>query len=460
MNEKITISDIVLDASIYPRERIDRKRVSLFAENMRDGFSFDPIVIERHPDKKGKYRILDGAHRWTASKEVGLSKMPAVIKELKGNDPLLYAAGMAIGPRQLTDEESKNTARRAFQKNSDLTSSEIGKAVGRSRRTVDTYLADLRAAQQAELETKVCHMNMLGIPQDRIAKRLSLPPRTLSDYSAKMATLPNPPNSDLSRGYTVPQVAKKHGWTESMVWSLALEGKDDLERFRELGWWLHTENLWEWGDFDERFGDDWPGRIHAQMIAHILYYFTKQNDLVFDPMAGGGVTPDTCLALSRRCWSLDMVDRPDTRPEIEPYYWDMKNKEWNSIISAAKDKPDLIIIDPPYFNKKEWTKQKYLEFIERMLTYMKKNSKKSTRLAFINADWRDFENTPVMDEDPKKSILIDAYSELLDKAGWEITHIIQAPMSSERFEADADLLSYMQKKKILGVTSRYVIICK
>ena len=117
MKEKISISDIVLDESIYPRERIDRKRVSLFAENMRDGFNFDPIVVEHHPEKKGKYRILDGVHRWNACREVGYSDMPAVIKDLNGTDPLLYAAGMAIGPRQLTDEESKNTARRAFQNN-------------------------------------------------------------------------------------------------------------------------------------------------------------------------------------------------------------------------------------------------------------------------------------------------------------------------------------------------------
>ena len=87
MKEKITISDIVLDESIYPRERIDRKRVSLFAENMRDGFCFDPIVVEPHPDKKGKYRILDGAHRWNACREVGLSDMQAVIKDLKGTRP-------------------------------------------------------------------------------------------------------------------------------------------------------------------------------------------------------------------------------------------------------------------------------------------------------------------------------------------------------------------------------------
>jgi hypothetical protein len=32
---------------------------------------------------------------------------------------------------------------------------------------------------------------------------------------------------------------------------------------------------------------------------------TKENDLVFDPMAGGGLVADTCLAFNRRCWSFD-----------------------------------------------------------------------------------------------------------------------------------------------------------
>jgi len=204
MKEKVCISDIVLDESIYPRERIDRKRVSLFAENMRDGFSFDPIVIELHPDRKGKYRILDGAHRWNAYNEVGYSDMPVVIKDLKETDPLLYAAGMAIGPRQLTDEESKSTARRAFQNNPALTSSEIGKAIGRSRRTVDLYLADLRAAINQELDLKLFCISRLGLPQERIAERLSVKRETLCNHLVKMATLPNQPNSDLSKGFTVP----------------------------------------------------------------------------------------------------------------------------------------------------------------------------------------------------------------------------------------------------------------
>ena len=80
------------------------------------------------------------------------------------------------------------------------------------------------------------------------------------------------------------------------MWSIALEGKSDLDRFKALNRGLRAWDLWNWNDCDKRFGDDWParhrersgeaggpGRIPAQMIAHILYYFSDQNDLVFDP---------------------------------------------------------------------------------------------------------------------------------------------------------------------------------
>ena len=72
VKKQIPISDIILDESIYPRDRIDQRRVGIFAENMRDGFNFDPIEIQRHPERKGKYRILDGVHRWSAYKVCGL----------------------------------------------------------------------------------------------------------------------------------------------------------------------------------------------------------------------------------------------------------------------------------------------------------------------------------------------------------------------------------------------------
>jgi hypothetical protein len=63
-----------------------------------------------------------------------------------------------------------------------------------------------------------------------------------------------------------------------------------------------------------------------------------------------------------------------------------------------------------------------------------------------------------MDEIRKNSIMIDDYLNALKKGGWEMTHFIQAPMSSERFQAN--VVAAMQKKRILGVTNRYVIVAK
>jgi len=345
----IPINDLVMDNDIYPRSAIDHKRVRIFAENLRDGFEFEPIHVQLHPEEKGKCRILDGAHRWQAYKAVGGKEIPARIVNLDGHDPLLYAAKMAIGPRQLNEEECRDTARRAFQKNPRLTSMEIGKAIGRSRQAVDNYIKDLRAKNQMDLDLKLFRMSRLGIPQERIANRIGMDQKTIRSYLGKMPKLAFSLNSDLKRGFSVPQVAEKHGWPEPLVWSLALEGKEDLERFQDLKWGIRTWDLWNWNDCDRRFGDDWPGRIPAQLVAHILYFFSKQNDLVFDPMAGGGVVADTCLSLNRRCWSFDMKDMADARLEIETYYWDVNNLKWPVY---GKTRPDVILFDPPYFSKK------------------------------------------------------------------------------------------------------------
>jgi len=323
-----------------------------------------------------------------------------------------------------------------------------------------------------ELGLKIFRMNRLGIPKNRIAERLCLPQQTLSNHLPKMPSLAFPVNSDLSRGFTVSQVAEKHGWTEPMVWSLALEGKDDLQQFEELDWYLMVWDFWEWSRYDKRFGDEWPERISGQMIAHILYFFSQQNDLVFDPMGGGGVTADVCLAFNRRCWTVDMVDRPSTRPEIEPCYWDIKGDFKNNLQTAgffnAKQKPDIIILDPPSFENKvgdcvdkgisTLPREEYLDFLERFFTFMKEHSKKTTRLACIARDWRNFENTPAAEETGEGSILIDDYLRILNKAGWQHTHIIQAPLSPDRFSAED--IARMQKKKILGVTNRYVIVLR
>lgn len=73
----IPMSQIVLDETVYPRSGIYPKGVSMFAEDMRDGFEIGPIEVQVHPDDDSRYRILDGAHRFNAYKQIGTVAQPS-----------------------------------------------------------------------------------------------------------------------------------------------------------------------------------------------------------------------------------------------------------------------------------------------------------------------------------------------------------------------------------------------
>jgi hypothetical protein len=89
---------------------------------------------------------------------------------------------------------------------------------------------------------------------------------------------------------------------------------------------------------DRAFGLSHPGAIPAAIIAHALYYFTRADDLVVDPMAGGGTTLDVCLSMGRRCLAYDIHP---TRPEIQPL--DIQAGLPQAALGCA-----LIFADPPY----------------------------------------------------------------------------------------------------------------
>jgi len=161
-------------------------------------------------------------------------------------------------------------------------------------------------------------------------------------------------NNLLSQGRDMEYIARHYNMDLPLVWALRLEGKTDQEKFKELGWGLRTWDQWKFNKCDERFGDDWPGRIPAQLIAHTLFYFTKPGDLVLDPtrpprlresnggqVAGGGVVSDVCLLFERKCQSFDLAVK-DNRPEILYHHWDPRSWKW-----PITKKPDLIFFDPP-----------------------------------------------------------------------------------------------------------------
>ncbi len=185
-------------------------------------------------------------------------------------------------------------------------------------------------------------------------------------------------------------------------------------------------------------------------------------------MAEGGVVSDLCLLFERKCQSFDLAARED-RPEIIYHYWDPQDGHW----PTAK-KPDLIFFDPPYYTKKEkayrgkadektpsissYSKREYEEFIENFFLFAHQNAKETTRMTFINADWRDFESTPALMENTDTSITIFDYHKLFSKAGWKVTHQIECPLSSERLSGNQ--VQKMQDKRIFGTVGRTLLIAK
>jgi len=106
----------------------------------------------------------------------------------------------------------------------------------------------------------------------------------------------------------------------------------------------------------------------------------------------------------------------------------------------------------------DFTKPQYLNFFRNIFSLMREQSKPSTLMAFLNADFRDFQGIPAVNENPDKAILMFTYAKLLETCGWKVTHLTDCPLSTERFTGN--MVNKMHEKRTLGIVRRTLIIGK
>jgi len=481
---KINISDLTWDQFIYPRSAKSQKTISSYVEALALDAQFPPIKVQQvfnYTDENGARHdhatiILDGVHRWSAFQEKGIKEIPTIEWKDKPLDyeenkiPLLLESAqsnISHGDR-LSVNDKKRVARDIAFSDPECRVREtaLAEKLGVSRSSVNLWISDIRARQRTSRDSTIIRLSLLGWTQEKISDKVGPSQNRISEIIGN-ANIGNIDNL-LAQGHDMKYIAAHHQMDLALAWALRLEGKTDQEKFKELGWGLRTWDQWNFNDCDERFGDDWPGRIPAQLIAHTLFYFTKPGDLVLDPMAGGGVVTDVCLLFERKCQAFDLASR-DNRPEIEYHHWEPQQETW-----PVTKKPDLIFFDPPYYTKKKkeyeqkankttpsissYAKKDYERFFKDFFTLAHKNAKPTTTLAFLNADWRDFESTPAAEEKPDKAITIFDYHRLLSTTGWETIHRIECPLSSERLTGNQ--VQKMQDKRILGTIGRTLLIAK
>jgi ParB-like chromosome segregation protein Spo0J len=132
----------------------------------------------------------------------------------------------------------------------------------------------------------------------------------------------------------------------------------DLEILEKLGIPIRPYDVWNF-QLDLKFGKSYPGNIPAAIVFNTLYFFTRQGDLVYDPISGGGVVGDVCNAFRRRCLIYDVNPHP-RRNDIKQY----------DILSGIPEEArgaELMFWDPPYYKRLE--KEYGLESILKSLAW-------------------------------------------------------------------------------------------
>jgi len=477
------IDDLTWDESIYPRAGTSPQTIDAYAEALDAGAAFPPIKVQRvfnYADGQTATIVLDGKHRCKAFQEKGIQEIQAIewqdqpldFQENKTALLLESARSNISHGDRLTTKDKKQVARDIALSDPEchFREMDLAEQLGVSQQTINLWISDIRARQRTSREAIILRLTRLGWTQGKMAEKVGLSQNRVSEIIGNT----NIGNIDtlLSQGHDMEYIARHFQMDLPLAWALRLSGKTDQEKFKALGWGLRTWDQWYFNECDERFGDDWPGRIPAQLIAHTLFYYTQPGDLVLDPMAGGAVVPDTCLLFERKCRAFDLAaprEKQARRPEIEYHYWEPATDTW-----PAAGKPDLIFMDPPYYTKKKkayqekasmetpsissFSRTEYKDFFKDFFTLAHKNTKSATTLAFLNADWYDFESTPAAEEVPENAITLFDYQQLLTQTGWKILRRIECPLSTERLSGN--LVQNMQDQRILGTVGRTLLIAR
>ncbi len=146
--------DDIIPNRFQPREIFDEKALNELAASIKEHGVIQPIIVRKIGDK---YEIIAGERRYKASIIAGLTKIPAIIRDLDDKESSKVALLENLQRRDLTAIEEART----YQKILDLdtmTQEELGKTMGKSQAAIANKLRLLALpdeVQEALLTNKI-----------------------------------------------------------------------------------------------------------------------------------------------------------------------------------------------------------------------------------------------------------------------------------------------------------------
>lgn len=120
-----------------PRKRFDDDALLSLAESIRTHGVIQPLLVR--PTPSGVYEIIAGERRWRASRMVGLSQVPVVVRELDDKQTMQIALIENLQREDLNAIE-ESLGYQTLMDEYDMTQEEVAKTVAKSRSAVANAL--------------------------------------------------------------------------------------------------------------------------------------------------------------------------------------------------------------------------------------------------------------------------------------------------------------------------------
>lgn len=127
---------------LQPRSTFNESGLAELAESIRAQGVVQPLVVT--PSANGKFAIVAGERRWRAAQRAGLTSVPVVVREVKGDQDLLELALVENLQREDLNAVEEAEAYHALQEKFSLSQDQIAQRVGKGRTTVTNSLRLLR----------------------------------------------------------------------------------------------------------------------------------------------------------------------------------------------------------------------------------------------------------------------------------------------------------------------------
>jgi ParB family chromosome partitioning protein len=138
--------DLIRPGHQQPRTTFDEAKLGELAQSIRTSGIIQPLLVR---PLGGLFELVAGERRWRAAQLAGLSRIPAIIRDIPEEKLLELALIENIQRQELNPIEEANAYKRLIE-SLNLTQDEVAQRVGRDRTFVTNYLRILKLPSEIQ----------------------------------------------------------------------------------------------------------------------------------------------------------------------------------------------------------------------------------------------------------------------------------------------------------------------